>query len=241
MDIIACHKSEYQDIMILDESVGQIGLVLDGNYQTLLPNYGYYDVILGGNFGMKTAILGGGDLTAFPVLKNRKIKDFTIYEIDKDVVTMCAQFSKHRDMIEKHVEYGDAIQKLRDGTIEAEHIVIDLLGMSRLDVLVDVNTEEFLNLVCEKASKYISGFVASGIGGIYLGARLRQEFVIRGWYDYTFAVNDSQEVFFAAGRGDVPWPERLEKYAIRYPVYDKDSRIALEPFDNVVQIVEHAR
>lgn len=241
MDILAYHKSKYQDIMIVDEGAAQIGLILDGNYQTPLPNNGYYGILLGGNFGMKTAILGGGDLTSLPVLKHRKITDFTIYEIDKDVVTMCSPFSQHTDMLEGHIEYCDAIEKLRDKDFEVEHIAIDLLGMSRLDVLVNVKTDEFIDLICTRATKYITGYVASGLAGIYLGARLKQELVRRGWTDYTFAVNEMTEVFFAVSRGDVPWPDHLEKYAIRYAIYDKDSRIAREPFDNVVEIAEYVR
>lgn len=241
MDVLCAFKSQYQHIFIISEGPGNVGLLLDGDYQTTLPNNDYYDIMLGGNYGMKTAILGGGDMTSLPVLASRGVTDFKIYELDPDVIKACIEFSDFKQTAWDNVVIGDAIEKLRNGEIKAEHIIIDLLSFSKLNLIESTTPTEILDLVCEHAEKYITGFVTAGVGGIVICAALEREFVKRGWTHYTFCILDSDECFFAASKEYIEWPEHLERYAIRYPVHVKDSRIMSESFENIIEIVTSCR
>lgn len=61
VQILFSQQSAYQHVQIVESQAGVVDLILDGVFQTTLPNDGYYATLLGPNNGLSTLILGGGD------------------------------------------------------------------------------------------------------------------------------------------------------------------------------------
>lgn len=242
MEIVHVCMSQFQHIMVLNENK-DYSLILDGYFQTTLPNDEYWNCMLGPNTGLRTVILGGGDMTSIPVLKKRGVSEYTIIELDKEVVNACAEYSKvPRGEWAPHVTYGDAVEALRSGELKGTpHIAVDMLAMSRLDILASADPDEFVTLLTENASMYISGFTDSGTCGIMLNTLLRREFHRRGWKNFRSLINDGGEVFFVAGKEDFELPAGIADCEIAYPIYPKDSRLYGYPLQDALVILKEAR
>ena len=243
MEILYSETSPYQHIMILDEGNRERSLVLDGYYQTSMPNNEYWECILGPNKGEPTVILGGGDLTSIPMLIKRGITDYRIIELDKKVVESCAAFATiPRGEWGPHITIGDAVEELRSGKCAGTpHIIVDMLAMSRLGVLVNANPEEFLDMLTANAAKYITGFTDAGTTGIILNTVLQREFHRRGWKHFASIVNDVEECFFVAAKEPFDLPPEIDKYVVRYPVYPKDDRLYQFFFNSALLIIKEAK
>lgn len=243
MEILYSETSPYQHIMILDEGNRERSLILDGYFQTSMPNNEYWDCILGPNKGEQVVILGGGDLTSFPMLIKRGVTDYTVIELDKMVVEACSIFATvPRGTWGPHIVIGDAVHALQNGDCAGtEHIIVDMLAMSRLGVLTSADPEEFLNLLTSSAGKYISGFTDAGTTGIILNTVLQREFYKRGWTHFVSIVNEIEECFFTAAKAPFALPPGLDRLVVRYPVYPKDDRLYGLPFNDALIVLKEAK
>ena len=243
MEILYSETSPYQHIMVLDEGNRERSLILDGYFQTSMPNNEYWECILGPNKGEQTVILGGGDLTSFPMLIKRGISDYKVVELDKMVVEACSIFATvPRGAWGPHIIIGDAVEYLRNGSCTGvEHIIVDMLAMSRLGALVSANPEEFLTMLADNAGKYISGFTDAGTTGIILNTILQREFYKRGWTHFVSIVNEIEECFFTAAKEPIILPPELDRLVVRYPVYPKDDRLYGLTFNDALIVLKEAK
>jgi hypothetical protein len=243
MDILYTESSPFQHIMILEENGKTKSLALDGVPQTTLPNTDYWECLLGPNNGESVVILGGGDLTSIPVLKRRKVENFSIIEIDKMVIEACSLFvGVPRGEWGDKIIIADAVEKLKEGlNPKPEHLCIDMLAITRLDVLVGVNPKEFLDLLVENAEKYISGFTETDTTGIILNDILRREFYRRGWKFFISMIDELGHVFFTVSRDKFYLPPEMESTIIRYPIYPKDERLYEFSFNDALLIIKEAK
>lgn len=233
--------SDYQHIMLTEQDK-RISLVLDGHYQSPLPNNSYYDTLLAPNMRNEdVAILGGGDMTCIPVLHRRGIVNWHMYELDPQVVEMCLPYipNKPKDVM-SHVTFGDAIPKLLNGEISAPHIIVDLLGMNRLDVLTGCDPDEFMDALCKSAGALITGYTAGFTVGIMLNELLRFEFNARGFPYFTTVYNEVEECFFYASKEPVTVPPRIAPMLVGYKVYPKNGDIMEFSLKEKIQIIREA-
>lgn len=240
--ILANKFSPYQHIMITEKDT-QTCLVLDGHFQTPLPNDGYYDIMLAPNIqNDEVAILGGGDLTCVPVLHRRGIMKWKMYELDKDVVDICKQFipNKPKDL-DKHIEYGDALVAMKDGKISGcHHIIVDLLGMNRLDALVDMSPTEFLDVLTNQNAELITGYTGGFTVGIMLNEFLKFEFANRKYPYFLSVYNEYEETFFYASTKPIIIPPRIAPMLVKYRVYPKNGDIMDYSLEDKLQIIREA-
>ena len=243
MEIIYSETSPYQHVMILDEGNRERSLILDGYFQTSLPNNEYWECILGPNTGEQVVVLGGGDLTSFPSLIKRGVADYRVIELDKMVVDACTIFATvPRGEWWPHVVIGDAVEALRNGDCSGvQHIVVDMLAMSRLGALTSADPDEFITLLANNAEKYISGFTDAGTTGIVLNTILQREFYKRGWKHFVSIVNEIEECFFTVSKEPFALPPELDRLVVRYPVYPKDDRLYGLTFSDALIVLKEAK
>ena len=242
MEIIYTESSPYQHIMIIEEGNSEKSLVLDGYFQTSLPNNEYWACMLGPNTGQKTTILGGGDLTSIPELKRHGVSEYHIVELDKKVVEACSLFATvPRGEWGDKIVIGDAVAALKEHTAAAEHVIVDMLAMSRLGFLVDANPEEFLDLLVANASTYISGFTDAATTGIMLNTILQREFYKRGWRHFVSLINDLEECFFITSKEPIALPAELTPFIVHDPVYPKDPQLYEFSFNDALIILKEAK
>jgi len=225
VEVIYSDITPFQHIMIYRKGA-LVELILDGYPQSALPNNEYYEMMLGPNHGWSTLILGGGDLTAVEVLVRHGITDWKMVEIDEMVVNACERFCpRRRNVWGKNVIIGDAFAYLRE-CAPVEHIVVDLLAMSRFDALESgITIEEFIKLLAEKSTKYVSGFIDAMSYGTATGLVLQRAFERAGFVDFQILVNELGEHFFWAGHVPIELPTKMSKYVIRYGVAFRDDAI----------------
>ena len=242
MQIIHSSRSAFQHIMLVEQS-RETSLVLDGKYQTQLPNDDYYAVLLGPNDGSHSvSILGGGDLTAVRVLHALEIEDWRIFEIDPDVIDVCTPFCgiPRKDWADKIV-IGDALAALKDGTAAAGHIIVDLLAMTEIDALsAEMRPRDFIRYLCMNAKSMISGFTAGGPRGILLNELMRHEFTKHGFDFFYSFVNTLDEAFFVASKADIDLSQQAAVNLIGYPVYPKSGEIRHFSFEEQLLIIREA-
>lgn len=225
MEVIFSEKSPYQHIMIYRKGA-LVELILDGYPQSALPNNEYYEMMLGANRGLNTLILGGGDLTAVSVLVGHGITNWTMVEIDEMVVKACERFCTHRRNVwGKHVIIGDAFAYLRECE-PVEHIVVDLLAMSRFDALEGgITIEEFIKLLHAKTTMYVSGFIDAMSYGTATGIVLQRAFTQAGFKHFEVLINELGEHFFWAGHVPIEFPANMGKYVVKYGTAFRDDAI----------------
>lgn len=239
--IVGSQFSEYQHIMLTEQDK-RTSLVLDGHYQTPLPNNDYYDTLLAPNLRNEdVVILGGGDMTCLPVLHRRGIARWKMYELDAAVVESCLPFipNKPKDVME-HVVIGDAIAPLISGEISAPHIIVDLFGMNRLDALTACAPDDFIAALCMSAGKLITGYTAGFTVGIMLNELLRFEFHKYGFPFFTTIYNEVEECFFYASKEPIVVPPRIAPMVLGYRVFPKNSEIMDYSLKEKIQIVREA-
>lgn len=239
--VVGSEFSEFQHIMLTEQDK-RTSLVLDGHYQTPLPNNNYYDILLAPNMRNEdVSILGGGDMTCLPVLHRRGIVNWRMFEIDRRVVEVCLPLipNKPKDVL-KHIDFGDAIEALRDGRANAPHIIVDLLGINRLDALAACEPEEFIDLLCAAAGSLITGYTAGFTQGIMLNELMKFQFHKRGFQYFTTVYNDVEECFFYASKTPIAIPPRIGSMIVGYRVFPKNSAIADYCLREQIQIVREA-
>lgn len=242
MRILLSLTSDYQHIMLTEKSQ-RTGLSLDGHFQTDIPNDEYYLILLGPNDGtLSTTILGGGDLTCVRPLLALGVADWKLIEIDKQVVDACAPFcGAPRGKWAPHVVYGDALVALEDGSAEADHIIVDLLAMTRINELsAHVRPSQFLDLLCQNARKVITGFTDAETPGILMNELLRHEFAKRGFPHFISMFNDVGEAFFCASREPVDLSPEAGRCVVGYPVYPKSGQLMNFPLEDKLLIIKEA-
>lgn len=225
MEVILSEQSPYQHIMIYRKGA-LVELILDGYPQSALPNNEYYEMMLGPNNDLSTLIMGGGDLTAVDVIARRNITDWTLVEIDEMVIKACERFCpRRRNVWGKHVIVGDAFQHLKDCE-PVEHIVVDLLAMSRFDALAPgLGILDFAKLLHQKATKYVSGFIDAQSYGTATGIVLQHVFKLAGFAHYYILINELGEHFFWAGHAPIEFPAKMNKYVVQYGASFRDDAI----------------
>ena len=225
MEVIFSEQSPYQHIMIYRKGA-LVELILDGYPQSALPNNEYYEMMLGANRGWRTLILGGGDLTAVEVLVRHDITDWKMVEIDEMVVKACERFCpRRRNVWGRNVIIGDAFAYLRECE-PVEHIVVDLLAMSRFNALEGAMTvTEFVELLLAKSTRYVSGFIDAMSYGTGTGIVLQRVFEKAGAVDFKLLINELGEHFFWAGHIPVELPPKMRKYAVQYGTAFRDDTI----------------
>lgn len=225
MEVILSEQSPYQHIMIYRKGA-LVELILDGYPQSALPNNEYYEMMLGPNNDLSTLIMGGGDLTAVDVIARRNITDWTLVEIDEMVIKACERFCpRRRNVWGKHVIVGDAFQHLKD-CAPVEHIVVDLLAMSRFDALAPgLSILDFAKLLHQKATKYVSGFIDAQSYGTATGIVLQHVFKRAGFAHYYILINELGEHFFWAGHAPIEFPAKMNKYVVQYGASFRDDAI----------------
>ena len=229
MHILFSQQSAYQHVQIVESQAGVVDLILDGVFQTTLPNDSYYATLLGPNNGLSTLILGGGDLTAVPELHRRKIKDWRLVEIDPLVVDACTPFCKvKRTLWQDHVTIGDAfayLESIKPG--EFEHIVVDLLSVEDIGKLKSMTVAAFLDLVTDRAGRYVSGFISAGGSGMAWSTLLQAAFFKRHFKFYSTLLNSEVgEVYFWAGRERVEFDPWTIRQVVAYPFGVRDPDLA---------------
>lgn len=240
VNVVSSTISKYQHIMLAEHN-GMLTLGLDGAIQTVLPNDEYYGILTAPNQRCeKLVILGGGDMTCLPVLNRRGFTEWDMYEIDAEVVNICSPHIPEKPAgWETHVHFEDAVAALEDGRAKAPHIIEDMFGMDRINLLSDVTPERFIDLLCENAGWLVTGYVSSNMKGMLLGELLRIEFAKRGFGYYTTLLASS-EVYFYASRKPLVLPERVKPFVIGYAVVPKDTDIAEFSLSDQLQIIEEA-
>ena len=225
MEIIFSDQSAFQHIMIYRKGP-LVELILDGYPQSALPNNAYYEMMLGANRGWSTLILGGGDLTAVDVLVGHGITNWKMVEIDEMVVKACERFCpRRRNVWSKNVIIGDAFAYLRECE-PVEHIVVDLLAMSRFNALEDsITIEEFITLLYQKSTKYVSGFIDAMSYGTATGIVLHRAFQKAGFQYFEVLINELGEHFFWAGHAPIELPANMGKYVVQYGAAFRDDAI----------------
>ena len=241
MDITYSGMSDFQHISVITNGGQEHQLLLDGVFQTSMPNDDYARTMLGPNFGMATVILGGGDMCHVPEMLRRGIPKWRQYEIDQHVVEVCGRFCDvPQGKWRNNVIIADAFEMLRTGEAAAEHIAVDLLAMTRLSTLSEITTSEFLNLLCANASKLISGYATSGTAGILCCEVLRREFYSRGWKYFVTLMDSERNAHFCVGKELFVLPSELQASIVTYKVYPKDARIMEESLENIMVILSEA-
>lgn len=239
MEIILSEQSPYQHIMIYRKGA-LVELILDGYPQSALPNNDYYEMMLGPNQNLSTLILGGGDLTAVDVIAQRGITDWKMVEIDEVVVRACERFCpRRRNVWGKHVIIGDAFQYLRDCE-PVEHIIVDLLAMSRFDALAPgMDITEFARLLYQKSTLYVSGFIDAMSYGTATGLVLRPVFQKAGFKHFYILINELGEHFFWAGHAPIEFPSKMNKYVVQYgPAFRDDAIYDFTPGEQMFIVHE---
>lgn len=222
MEIIGSTKSKFQHIMLCQ--VGpSVELVLDGKFQTRLPNNNYYETMLTGiPKDDSVLILGGGDLTAIDVLARAGIEDWDMVEIDEDVVNLCEIYCPHQRRKWDHkVHIQDAFDYLaRCGPVD--HIAVDLLSLTYFDQLSQTSLREFIKQLAEKANKSVRMYVDAGASGV-LSSLVAMPLLKQSGLQPVVLMNNLYEVFIVASFDPQPTlAPQHRKFMINYGASVKD-------------------
>ena len=197
MEILVSEQSDFQHIMVY-RAKSMPELILDGYPQSTLPNNEYYELLLG-KTRESVLVLGGGDLTGVEVFCSEKVRDWKLVEIDEKVIEVCSRFTRRRRKLwQNNVIIGDALTYLQECE-PVDHIIIDLLAMTRFDVLAaPYSFTEFIQLLQKKARKHVSGFVSTGNYGTAAGIVMLPVLKRAGFAQVELLINELGENFFWA-------------------------------------------
>ena len=244
LNVVSSELSQYQHIMIMEDQNG-VSLALDGHFQTNMPNNEYYEILLSCNPGSySVAVLGGGDLTGVPVLCSHlgDRADWNIYEIDSEVVKLCAQYCPvPKSTWGPCVTFCDALEKLAAGEIRADHIIVDLLGIHRVNELSSALTvSAFVAALAKNAQYAISGFVGGGTQGMLTSEFLRRELYKHKFCYYSTIISSMDEVMFVAGKSPLNIPHKFSGNVVRYRPMPKTADVLDVMFEDKMVIIKEA-